>query len=527
MFSSKSLSGTNGSNSTSPLCYDGINTLYGTCRSGGSSGNGVVFSVDINLNNITVLYNFTGGNDGSIPNDGLILIGNVLYGTCVNNGSNSRGTIFSIDITNPISPVFNSFGNLTTGVSPQCVLLYYNNTLYGSTYLGGNNNNNGVLFSISTTLTSYNEFYTFPLSGTNGAKCNGLIQYSGKLYGLCQNGGSGPTSPGTIFSISPDGTNFTRLHSFNPLTDGDTPKQNRLLLVNDIFYGTTSTGGVTGNGTIFSINPNDNNFTVLHTFTLADGTAPQSTLFYLNGKLYGTCSTGGVNGYGTIFSMNLDGSNYNVLHSFNNTDGNSPFTPIFANNLIYGTTSNGGSSNYGTIYFQSANILVCFKEDTKILTMRGYIPIQNLREGDLVKTLKHGYVPINMIGYRKMNNPICKERITDKLYVCNQSEYPDVFEDLVITGCHAILVDKFKNTEEREQTQKVLGEIYVTDNKYRLPACVDEKSKPYEKEGEFTIYHFALENDDYFMNYGIYANGLLVESCSKKNLKELSGFIHL
>jgi hypothetical protein len=39
---------------------------------------------------------------------------------------------------------------------------------------------------------------------------------------------------------------------------------------------------------------------------------------------------------------------------------------------------------------------------------------------------------------------------------------------------------------------------------------------------EVTIWHIALENDDYYMNYGIYANGLLVESCSKRYLKELS-----
>jgi hypothetical protein len=32
----------------------------------------------------------------------------------------------------------------------------------------------------------------------------------------------------------------------------------------------------------------------------------------------------------------------------------------------------------------------------------------------------------------------------------------------------------------------------------------------------------ALENDDYYMNYGIYANGLLVETCSKRFMKELS-----
>ena len=32
----------------------------------------------------------------------------------------------------------------------------------------------------------------------------------------------------------------------------------------------------------------------------------------------------------------------------------------------------------------------------------------------------------------------------------------------------------------------------------------------------FMIWHFALENDNYFSNYGIWANGLLVETCSKR-----------
>ena len=38
-------------------------------------------------------------------------------------------------------------------------------------------------------------------------------------------------------------------------------------------------------------------------------------------------------------------------------------------------------------------------------------------------------------------------------------------------------------------------------------------------------YNFIISNSyykDYFMNYGIYANGLLVETCSKRYLKELS-----
>ena len=61
--------------------------------------------------------------------------------------------------------------------------------------------------------------------------------------------------------------------------------------------------------------------------------------------------------------------------------------------------------------------------------------------------------------------------------------------------------------------------IYITDDKYRLPACVDERTCIYEKKGEHVIYHIALEHPKIWMNYGMYANGLLVESASEWALR--------
>jgi len=164
---------------------------------------------------------------------------------------------------------------------------------------------------------------------------------------------------------------------------------------------------------------------------------------------------------------------------------------------------------------------ICFKEGTKILTGNGYVPIENLKKGDLVKTLKHNYVPINMIGRAVIHNLSNQERTKERLYKCSKEQYPELTEDLVITGCHSILVDEFKEGE-REKTAEVLGRIFVTDAKYRLPACVDERASIYDVPGAHTIYHIALDHDDYKMNYGIYANGLLVETCSKRHLKEVS-----
>jgi len=168
----------------------------------------------------------------------------------------------------------------------------------------------------------------------------------------------------------------------------------------------------------------------------------------------------------------------------------------------------------------------CFLEGTKILSIingeEKYVPIETLRKGDVIKTVKSGNKQIEMIGFSKMTHNAEANRIKDQLYKCSQHEYADLLEDLIITGCHSILVDKFASDEQKEATIKINGKIYVTDKKYRLPACVDERASVYELPGTYTIYHLALENDDYYMNYGIYANGLLVETCSKRFIKAIS-----
>ena len=185
-----------------------------------------------------------------------------------------------------------------------------------------------------------------------------------------------------------------------------------------------------------------------------------------------------------------------------------------------------GSSTRGFYAGYNPSTPICFKEGSKILCLvdgkESYIPVETMRPGTLVKTVRSGYKKVEHIGHSKVYNPAHTLRSKNRLYVCTKTNYPEVTEDLVLTGCHTILVGRL-STKERADVIDITGDTYVTDGHYRLVACADERAVPYTEEGLHTIWHFALEHDDYYMNYGVYANGLLVETTSKRMMKELSG----
>jgi len=168
----------------------------------------------------------------------------------------------------------------------------------------------------------------------------------------------------------------------------------------------------------------------------------------------------------------------------------------------------------------------CFLEGSTILCqvdgVEKYVPVEELNKGTLVKTSLNGYKAVVLIGKGTILNAGNDERTENRLYKCSPSKYPELKENLYITGCHSIL--EFPITEkQKEDTMKHHGKLFVTDKKYRLMAYVDERAEPWNSEGTYTIWHFALENTDERMNYGVYANGgLLVESCSIRMLTNKS-----
>jgi hypothetical protein len=184
----------------------------------------------------------------------------------------------------------------------------------------------------------------------------------------------------------------------------------------------------------------------------------------------------------------------------------------------------------GQVYLVYVMVLRnCFKEGTNILCYvdneEKYLPVQELRKGTLVKTEVNGYVAIHAIGQTKIYNSDNKLRHLNRLFRCTKEKYPELTEDLIITGCHGILVDDDRITDEVKRKTKEItrDDVWLTGKKYRLLTCLDERAEPYEEEGTFPIWHFALDHFDKYMNYGIYANGLLVETCDIYNIEEHSG----
>ena len=191
--------------------------------------------------------------------------------------------------------------------------------------------------------------------------------------------------------------------------------------------------------------------------------------------------------------------------------------------------NNGDSLINDGNYYLYPTAAPCFKEGTKVLCqidgVERYEPIETLKVGTLVKTSRDGYKKIEVIKSGIIHNSGSNERVEDRLYKCSPEKYPELKEDLYITGNHSILVDTLTEVE-REQLTKHMGNIFVTDKKYRLIACVDERAEPLASEGVFSIWHLALENENDKMNYGIYVNGgLLVETCCIDRLKNRSNLI--
>ena len=299
---------------------------------------------------LKTLHTFTGvRSDGAQPYGGLAQgsDGN-FYGTTYSGGESGLGTVFSITGAGTLSTIHN-FGGTGDGSNPEAGLIQGSDGFfYGTTYNGGASGS-GTVFKVGTTgsLTTLHSF----TGGSDGSNPQGgIVQGSdSNFYGTTSDGGT--SGDGTIFVVYPSG-DFISWYDFTGSSDGANPKAGLVQGTDGSFYGTAYNGGTSASGTVFRYSLS-NGLTALHNFTGGgDGGNPQGGLVEgSDSNLYGTTFDGG-NGYGTVFRISTNGT-LTVLRVFNGgSDGGNPQAGLILadDGSFYGTTSTGGSSSFGTVF---------------------------------------------------------------------------------------------------------------------------------------------------------------------------------
>ena len=315
----------------------------------------------------TVLYNFTGGADGSHPDTSLISDGaGNFYGATELGGLGCPGNQYGCGVVFELSPngsggwnetVLHSFSGPPDAANPifAPVVFDWGGNLYGTTGYGGWDNL-GALYELSPAGASWTEAVLYSFGTDWYYPTAGLIMDSaGNLYGTTVWGGDG--NCGTVFEMSPSGGGWTEQVIYSPYC----PAGSAGLIMD-------AAGNILGAAasTVFELSPNGNggwNPTVIHTFAGApkDGyDAAGVPVLDQAGNLYGTTYYGGAKNLGTGYRLSpiTKGKKKGqwketILHSFRGgKDGANPVAGVVldAAGNIYGTTFYGGKSGVGTVF---------------------------------------------------------------------------------------------------------------------------------------------------------------------------------
>jgi len=382
------------SNPVGNLVQGADGALYGVGSPATSITGGVIYRTALDGSDVRTLYQLK-PEDALSPAGGLVLASDgLLYGTTKFGQAgqiDGAGSIFKIAAAGTGFQIIHRFAPVTAsnqdsnpintnGAYPETELVEgADGYLYGVARAGGPNGT-GTIFKIARDGTDFKLLYSFAavtssvgsgltVTADGAAPVGPLVAGADNFfYGTASLGGT--NGRGTVFRIAFDGTGFQVLHHFSAATadtttglpenaDGATPLGGLVDGRDGFFYGVTAQGGTDGNGVIFAIPADGSTFTVLHSFTGADGARPVAELMVASsGKLYGVTSSGGVSSegattaLGTIFSIDRAGTNFARLYSFDGKYGSVPSSKLLetASGVFVGVATSTGNCGYGTIF---------------------------------------------------------------------------------------------------------------------------------------------------------------------------------
>jgi uncharacterized repeat protein (TIGR03803 family) len=331
-------------------------TLYGVTETGGSYNGGTVFAITPSGTE-TVLHSFGSSGDGSDPEGGLVNVSGTLYGTAAKGGENDYGVVFAITRSGKESVVYSFKGtpgahsSLHDAEYPTTRLLNVNGTLYGTTLWGGTGACTrvgrgpetygcGTVFEVATS-GKESVLFNFPgwrnPSETLALPNARLVAINRTLYG------TEVWDKGKIFSVTTSGKE-KMVYAFKGDPSDGADSYGGLVEMNGVLFGSTTLGGASNLGTIFSVTTSGAEKELYSFSGGVKGGQPNESLTDVNGTLYSTVPKGGAHDAGAVFAITTSGSE-RLVYSFKG-DPNDGKTPdgglVNVKGTLYGTTDFGG-----------------------------------------------------------------------------------------------------------------------------------------------------------------------------------------
>jgi len=225
------------------------------------------------------------------------------------------GTVFELarsgqQWTESILHAFNQTGD---GNEPMGgVVFHQSGDLYGMTY-GGGIRNAGTVYKLSPSGGGWQESFLYIFDGGHdgyGIFATPIFDSAGNIYGTTSD--EGPGGAGTAFQLVPSGGNWSlnTIHVFSgQFMQG--PQSGLIMDAGGNLYGTTYNVGAYGYGAVFKLGFANGGWTYesLHDFCAggppcSDGANPAGILSLdASGNIYGTATTGGPSGGGVVFKI--------------------------------------------------------------------------------------------------------------------------------------------------------------------------------------------------------------------------------
>ena len=252
-----------------------------------------------------------------------------------------------------------TFNNINGAYASAGVLVNAAGNVFGVTQYGGANGD-GAVFALFKASGYATVVPVATFTGANGANPQGTLvaDAAGDLFGTTSSGGA--SGDGTVFEII-KGTMWSApvtLATFSG-TNGSNAIDGLLIDAAGNLFGTTNNGGSSDYGTVFEIAKGTNGYgalTTLASFSGANGEYPRGLTMDAAGNLFGeTIQGGGTNVLGTVFELVKGSSGYGApvtLAAFNSALGANPRGGLLidAAGNLFGETSAGGTNSDGTVF---------------------------------------------------------------------------------------------------------------------------------------------------------------------------------